>query len=286
MINEEKATVGVQFFLSKLANGEQGGEEQYPNRALSQAEKKTVKQFFVSHPNPSDDQVHELAESMQVSPHALEEYVYSLVGKTAQKHEHVPDEQFDQEQLRMGIEVEKEHTDDPEKAKEIAKDHLSEFSDYYTRLKKMEEKAKEAYYVEAYKVAADLMEDAYVDEHMKLAGYTEEEIQKLRDIYSRAREIRRQQEKPTEGLEEFMEGGPRLERPVNPLSLGDAHRWPRPYGADVADEDKIKPYKDLVNKEMAIHKGKDRDDISNAVRWVRETSFMNSPPPIPSKPGK
>ena len=47
---------------------------------------------------------------------------------------------FDQEQLRMGIDVEMEHTDDPEIAKEIAMDHLTEDSKYYTHLKNMEEK--------------------------------------------------------------------------------------------------------------------------------------------------
>lgn len=134
--------------LLKLANGEEE-EEEAPERALTPEEKATVKSFFKSHPSPSDDQVHELAESMKVSPHSLEEEIYKMVGKTAQKHEHVPDSKYNQEQLRMGIKVEKEHTDDPEKAKEISKDHLSELPDYYTRLHKMEtegEKAKEAFY--------------------------------------------------------------------------------------------------------------------------------------------
>jgi hypothetical protein len=49
-----------------------------------------------------------------------------------------PDSDFDSEQLQAGIEVEKEHTDDPKKAKEIAKDHLSEDPDYYKKLKKIE----------------------------------------------------------------------------------------------------------------------------------------------------
>jgi hypothetical protein len=47
-----------------------------------------------------------------------------------------------QQQLRIGQEVEKEHTDDPVVAKGIAKDHLSEIDDYYTRLVKMERQAK------------------------------------------------------------------------------------------------------------------------------------------------
>ena len=35
------------------------------------------------------------------------------------------------------------HTDDPEKAKEIAMDHLQEFPTYYTALKEMEKKLEE-----------------------------------------------------------------------------------------------------------------------------------------------
>lgn len=58
------------------------------------------------------------------------------------KHKDVPDEKFDTNELAMGIEVEKEHTDNPSIAKEIAKDHLAELPDYYTRLKKMEEEGK------------------------------------------------------------------------------------------------------------------------------------------------
>lgn len=49
-----------------------------------------------------------------------------------------PDSAYPADQLRMGIEVEKEHTDDPKKAKEIAKDHLEEHPQYYSALKKME----------------------------------------------------------------------------------------------------------------------------------------------------
>lgn len=45
-------------------------------------------------------------------------------------------------QFKQGIEVEMEHTDDPAKAAEICRDHLFEFSDYYTRLAKMEGEAK------------------------------------------------------------------------------------------------------------------------------------------------
>lgn len=45
-------------------------------------------------------------------------------------------------QLKKGIEIEKEHTSDKEKATEIAMDHVTEFPDYYDRIEKMEKGAE------------------------------------------------------------------------------------------------------------------------------------------------
>ena len=59
------------------------------------------------------------------------------------KADRMRDSNFRREQLTMGKKVEREHTKNPKVAKEIAKDHLKEFPDYYTRLKKMEHEAKE-----------------------------------------------------------------------------------------------------------------------------------------------
>lgn len=59
------------------------------------------------------------------------------------KHTDVSDTKYDARQLAAGIKVEMEHTDDSAKAKEIAKDHLEEGSDYYTRLAEMEEDMEE-----------------------------------------------------------------------------------------------------------------------------------------------
>lgn len=42
---------------------------------------------------------------------------------------------YDPQQLKMGIEVEKEHTTNPEIAEMIAKHHLAEDPQYYTKLK-------------------------------------------------------------------------------------------------------------------------------------------------------
>ena len=58
------------------------------------------------------------------------------------KGDNKPDDDFDAADLAEGIKVEREHTDDPQVAKEIAKDHLSEFPDYYKRLGRMERRMK------------------------------------------------------------------------------------------------------------------------------------------------
>ena len=50
--------------------------------------------------------------------------------------------EYPADQVKMGLDVEKEHTDDPLVAVEIATDHLEEFPDYYTRLDAMEKEAK------------------------------------------------------------------------------------------------------------------------------------------------
>lgn len=49
-----------------------------------------------------------------------------------------PSSDFNADQLKKGIKVEMEHTDDPKLAEEIAKDHLTEDSRYYDKLEKME----------------------------------------------------------------------------------------------------------------------------------------------------
>lgn len=52
------------------------------------------------------------------------------------KHGGVPDSKFNPQQLKWGIKVEQEHTNSKCLAKQIAKAHLLEHKDYYTRLRK------------------------------------------------------------------------------------------------------------------------------------------------------
>jgi hypothetical protein len=51
--------------------------------------------------------------------------------------------EYAKEQLNKGIDIESEHTNDVDKATEIALDHLTEFINYYVELKKMETKLEE-----------------------------------------------------------------------------------------------------------------------------------------------
>jgi len=53
------------------------------------------------------------------------------------KFHNLPDSKFNKTQLRMGVKVEKEHTNSATVAKAIAKAHLHEDPKYYTKLKRL-----------------------------------------------------------------------------------------------------------------------------------------------------
>jgi hypothetical protein len=61
-----------------------------------------------------------------------------------------PDDKFNPQELKMGIRHETEHTDDRYIAKSIAKDHLLEIPDYYTRLERMEREAREEHEIDVF----------------------------------------------------------------------------------------------------------------------------------------
>jgi hypothetical protein len=105
---------------------------------------KIVRNFFVKHDSPKDADVHAFADKIGVPYERVETMAYKLLSSLLQlgRHRDIEDEQFDAEQLNIGIQVEKEHTDDPEIAKEIAKDHLAECPKYYKFLDKMEKECK------------------------------------------------------------------------------------------------------------------------------------------------
>ena len=105
---------------------------------------KKIQEFFLETPKPKDDQVHKFAEKNGIEHSKLEEVVYELLGSFLGAGRSKDFEgEYDPEQLKMGIEVEMEHTTNKFISEKIAKDHLAEFSDYYTALYEMEEELEE-----------------------------------------------------------------------------------------------------------------------------------------------
>lgn len=84
--------------------------------------------------NPSNEELKDFDKS----------FIASMFANLLKKYKHVndPDEKFDSEQLAKGVKIEHEHTNDSYLAKIIAKAHLSELPDYYTRLEKMEKEGE------------------------------------------------------------------------------------------------------------------------------------------------
>ena len=104
-----------------------------------------IADFFIKFPKPEDEQIHSFAESEGIDKHRFEEIIYEMLGSFLGngKSKNFTGS-YDQDQIKMGIEVEHEHTSSSFIAERIAKDHLSEFPDYYTRLAKMEKEAEVA----------------------------------------------------------------------------------------------------------------------------------------------
>jgi len=57
-------------------------------------------------------------------------------------HDFADNSKFNKKELALGIKVEREHTQSDLIALLIAKDHLTEMPDYYSRLEKMEKEVK------------------------------------------------------------------------------------------------------------------------------------------------
>ncbi|MFA5398159.1 MAG: DUF5661 family protein [Methanogenium sp.] len=106
--------------------------------------KEKIIEFIVKNPNPKDDDFHKFAEKIGVKPDELESVAYSAItdfwanGRYNEKGKNI---KFDEKELAAGIKVEMEHTSNKIMAERIAKDHLTEINDYYTRLIKMEKDA-------------------------------------------------------------------------------------------------------------------------------------------------
>ena len=97
--------------------------------------------FFKSNPQPTDDQMHGLADRLKLDPSELETLVYSILSDIISGGlSHGKDTPVDPKELAMGIKTEAEHTSDTEIAEKIARDHLTEDPKYYSKLQVMESK--------------------------------------------------------------------------------------------------------------------------------------------------
>ena len=107
-----------------------------------------IMKFFKENPKVNDKDVHAFADVIGMNPHEFEGHIYMIMSSffAAGRAFEVglTEDKVDPEQLRMGIEVEMEHTTDPEISKRISLDHLAELPDYYTRLAKMEKEGEAA----------------------------------------------------------------------------------------------------------------------------------------------
>ena len=86
---------------------------------------------------PSEERVAKEEQRVNYFKKVAAKYEDKLPGGLADKK---TPEDFSAEQVEKGVKVEMEHTDDPELAREIAMDHLTEDSEYYDHLAEMEQK--------------------------------------------------------------------------------------------------------------------------------------------------
>jgi len=153
--------------------GDTGGETPKPDGSGDMDDeeyakyKPDIEQFLAENPTPTDEQVHALADELGIEKDDVEEIIYKIAGENVEGVEGAEEimesrkitrksirtklfeeglsggkaelagtkeEDVDANQLAVGIAVEMEHTDDPEVAKRVALDHLTENEVYYTDL--------------------------------------------------------------------------------------------------------------------------------------------------------
>jgi hypothetical protein len=108
-------------------------------------ESKILQFFTLNKPPYLDKEYHKFAEDLGINPSKAEQTAYNLLGSilsggTSQGKR--PSELSD-EQLKQGMQIEAEHTDNKYLQEKIVYDHITELGiDYYPELIKLEEKLK------------------------------------------------------------------------------------------------------------------------------------------------
>jgi hypothetical protein len=133
--------------LKELVHKPKKSEPQLLNETATETKGDTdlvteIIKFFVENPYPQDDKVHAFAQEMGMNEHEFEAKIYAILSDILTEGKSKDfNGKYDPEQMKMGRQVEFEHTTIPEVADKIARDHLAEIPDYYTRLAKMEKEA-------------------------------------------------------------------------------------------------------------------------------------------------
>jgi hypothetical protein len=120
--------------------------KQYLKEAKERSPKEAVVELFATKSKVEDTDVHALAEKLGIDAHEFENIIYGLLTSFFNKGKYNKSgkKNIDAKELKMGIKVEMEHTDDPIIAERIAKDHLTEIpgtgnnDGYYSLLERME----------------------------------------------------------------------------------------------------------------------------------------------------
>lgn len=104
-----------------------------------------VMKFLVNHPDPKHSTIKDWADHEGFDAQEVEAIMFVLATKMAvflrdgrANEKGYTEKNAPKDELKMGIEVEKEHTPDIDIRKRIALDHLAETEKYYTGLAKME----------------------------------------------------------------------------------------------------------------------------------------------------
>lgn len=128
--------------LAEAEEEDQKKETEQNDAKLNKTREEMINLF--SNNDASEDDINSLSSSLGVKKDEIHKILYKLMSEffgsgryvDAVKSGNPPD--IDDAQLKKGIETEMEHTTSAIFAKKIALDHLTEDSEYYTKLENME----------------------------------------------------------------------------------------------------------------------------------------------------
>lgn len=133
-------------------------EDKYISKYLGESQppediRKKIIDFLRDNPVPPDKAIHAMSNKLGIETDIFESHIYAMLGSFYGKGRYVDkgftEDDFDPDEVKKGMVVEMEHTNDPDMAKRICFDHLSETpskskkSKYYTKLAILEKEIEE-----------------------------------------------------------------------------------------------------------------------------------------------